>query len=155
MSLDFGWLQDIGHSLEKAGQQQSDNTNRFMDNHGENVTKGAMLAALAYFTGGAGGGEEVAGGGGSSSGGLFSGLLGQGKNTLGNLGGMFGGGQQQQQQQPMYVNPFSPTTQIPKDSPYHPMQFQNASFTPWEQNVATMGMPSQSTLPRRNVFGSY
>lgn len=160
--FDQDWLQngigDLGESAEDSASHAAlPTTMRFMDDHGENVTKAFMIAALAYagmggaFGGGAGGGEAAGGaaGGGGGSGGAFptfgKSAIGGIGNLLGGLGG--GGGQQQQPMMPQY-NPFSPQ-QPEKEDPYRPMQFANNSFSPWAHNVTSAMVKPTSIVPYR------
>ena len=148
-------LSRFGSAVERGGQQQQQNSWRYSDNHGENTVKAAMIAMLAYGLGGLGaGGEGGSMGGGGSSGGALGTF---GGNALGNVGKLFGGlgGGQQQQQQPML---YIPPQQQPqeKEQPWQPMQFQNASFTPYLNNVANTGMLRQPQLGsplQQPVFG--
>lgn len=166
MSIFDGLTGGISDSFESLNHAPVDNTQRFGDNHGEATTKTFMAAALAYALGGGGGYGDttgggalsgpsspfgwMGGGGGDAGGGGTGGAMSYLPSALKGLGGMFGLGGQQQQQPRM--NPFSPANPLSPDSPYHPTQFQNASFTPWEQNIATMGMPIQQK-PMQHIFG--
>lgn len=90
----MSFFDDISDSFESLNHAPIDNTMRFMDNHGEAVTKTFIAAALLYALGGAGGGESGGGslfGGSGSSGGWIPQTLQGAKGMLGNLGG--GGGQ--------------------------------------------------------------
>lgn len=155
--LDQGWTEDLNNSFEDSRHAPIDNTMRYGDNHGEATTKGIIGAALLYALGpwGGGGGAAEGGGEAAAGGGGSGGMLSQfGGSALNNLKGLFGGmGNQQPQQQMMYQNPFSPAQPLAPESPYHPMNFGNQSFTPWMQNVASMGMPRQQILgPAEHIF---
>lgn len=164
MSLfDQGWGEDLSNSFSSLTHAPIDNTQTYGDNHGEATTKAVIAAGLLYGLGGFGGegfggeanlgmggaGGESAGGGGG--GGMLSQFGGSALNNIKNLFGGMGGGQQQQPR----FNPFSPATPMPADSPYHPMQFQNQSFTPWMQNVTSMGMAKQQMPgPAEHIFAA-
>ena len=152
MSLfDQGWGEDLSNSFESLNHAPVDNTQRYGDNHGEATTKGLIGAALLYAMGPYGGGGGFGGGeSGGSSGGMFTQF---GGSALNNLKGLFGGLGGQPQQQQAYQNPFSPAQPLAQESPYHPMNFGNQSFTPWMQNVASMGMPKlQIPGPAEHIF---
>lgn len=86
----------VSNTFEGLNHAPVDNTMRFMDNHGETVTKAAIIAGLIYGMGGFGGG-----GGGGGSGGVIPSY---GQNALQNFS-KFGGNMNMNQQQPQQINP--------------------------------------------------
>lgn len=127
---------------------------------GDAFTRGNEGRSIVGYFGSAIAGGAMGGGG--EEGGASAGTEGLGQfgsragGYLGGLGSLWsgGGGGQQQPQGGFYTNPFSPRQPIPPDSPYHPMQFQNESFRPWQANVAATGIGQKPALmfPQQHIF---
>src|SRR6185436_12733160 len=113
----------------------------FSHNYGAETA--GIIAALMSGGGDGGEGAMFGGGGGGSLGGSGTGgAMSYLPNALSNVsklfGGMGGGGNGGGQAQ---LSSFLPQSQQqPGQSPWMRPQFQNQSFTPWTQNIASMGM---------------